>query len=70
MSNDLPLFLRFSELRRIFFGGKISRSTIDRWERHRDFPKRIKIGDNSVAWETRLIKEWMDKQSLKTGELK
>lgn len=54
--------LRFPELKDII---KLSRSTIDRLEKVGDFPKRIYLGKNSVAWCAEDIYKWLrQKQKL------
>jgi len=40
-----------------------SRSTIDRWEKAGDFPKRINLGENSVRWDLEKINEWIKNKS-------
>jgi len=39
--------------------GNVSRSTIDRWEASKSFPKRIKLGKNSIGWSLQLVEEWL-----------
>lgn len=63
MQNAMPLYLRFPQLKKIFFGDNIGRSTIDRWERDKGFPKRIKIGPNSVVWDSLLVQDWIKNKS-------
>lgn len=63
MNDDFPLYVRFTELKNLFFGGNIGRSTIDRWEREKDFPRRIKIGANAVVWDSRLVKNWIENRA-------
>lgn len=41
------------------FTGK-TKQTIYRWEREGRFPKRIKIGPNSVAWLESDVRAWLD----------
>lgn len=36
----------------------VSRATVDRWERAGDFPKRRRLGRNSVAWPRAEIETW------------
>lgn len=40
--------LRKKAVRAMF--GDVSGMTIDRWEKAGKFPKRIKLGENSVGW--------------------
>lgn len=58
MNEYLPRVIRWKELREML-GGDISRSTIDRWEKKKAFPKRIKIGQNIVVWNLQAIKNWL-----------
>jgi prophage regulatory protein len=39
--------------------GNISRSTIDRWEASKAFPKRINLGRNSVGWLLADVDKWV-----------
>jgi len=41
-----------------------SRSTIWRWERQSEFPRRIRIGPNSVVWIETEIDDWIQLKSL------
>lgn len=70
MTNQTPLFIRFKELKQLFFGGNIGRSTIDRWEQERDFPKRIKVGANSVVWNSQQVQEWIEQKSNAKKEIR
>ena len=65
MQDEVALYLRFPQLKKIFFGGSIGRSTIDRWEREKGFPKRIKIGPNSVVWDSRSVAKWISERANK-----
>lgn len=38
----------------------LSRTTIWRKERAGEFPTRVKIGENSVAWREEEVEEWID----------
>lgn len=40
----------------------ISEGTLYRWIKQGRFPKQIKIGPNSVAWQRREIVAWMNKR--------
>ncbi|WP_167554539.1 helix-turn-helix transcriptional regulator [Legionella israelensis] len=57
MKEDLRRVIRWPGLRKMF-DDNISRSTIDRWERDKRFPARIKIGKNSVAWNLVEVEQW------------
>ena len=48
--------IRLRELRGLIH---VSTSTIFRWERGGNFPSRIKIGPNTVAWRLSDIEEWI-----------
>lgn len=58
--DDMPILLSFDDLQKIL---KISRSTVIRWEHLGKFPKRINLGENSIAWRKDEIKEWLEKKS-------
>lgn len=49
--------IRFPELKKKLVN--ITRSTIDRWEKVGKFPKRINLGENSVAWYVSEIDDWI-----------
>ncbi|MGH8659850.1 MAG: helix-turn-helix transcriptional regulator [Gammaproteobacteria bacterium] len=36
-----------------------SASTIDRWERAGLFPRRVRVGPNSVAWYEHEVEDWL-----------
>jgi len=48
--------IRFPELKETL---GVSRNTIDRWERDSNFPKRIRLGKNSIGWDAHLIDIWL-----------
>jgi prophage regulatory protein len=56
-----PLLISFKEMSRLL--GGISRSSIDRWESAGEFPKRIRIGENSVAWDFSQIQDWVKEKA-------
>jgi predicted DNA-binding transcriptional regulator AlpA len=64
MQLDELRIVRFKSLRKIFFGDDISRSSIDRWERAGNFPKRIQLGRGSVGWRVNEIKKWLETRSI------
>ncbi len=37
----------------------VSRSTIDRWEKSSQFPRRISLGKNSVGWDLLRVEQWL-----------
>ena len=49
------------------FTGK-SKQTIYRWESLGFFPKRVRLGANSVAWLESEVKAWLDSRQRITGE--
>ena len=49
--------LRINEVRE---ATGLSRTTIWRLERQSDFPKRLRLGPNSVGWIADEIKEWIE----------
>lgn len=59
MKENLPRVIRWPGLRKMF-DNNISRSTIDRWEKDKRFPSRIKIGQNSVAWSLTEVEQWFE----------
>ncbi len=50
--------------------GGVSRSTIDRWERAKTFPIRMKIGKNSVAWDLQSVDHWFKERANNLGGTK
>jgi predicted DNA-binding transcriptional regulator AlpA len=62
MQDKPKRYVRWPGLRRIF-DDNISRSTIDRWEERFGFPKRIKIGPNSVAWDLSSVEQWLQERA-------
>jgi len=52
----------------------LSASTVWRMEKAGRFPKRVRLGQNSVAWSRNQVEEWMDslqpiESSLETGSI-
>lgn len=37
----------------------VKRSTLYRWIADRKFPAAVRIGDNSVAWDSRAVDRWI-----------
>ena len=62
MQRKTTQFIRWPGLRRLF-DDNISRSTIDRWEKAKQFPSRIRIGKNSVAWNLDSVQQWIEERS-------
>lgn len=65
MHYEIPPVLRFNDLKKLF---KVSRSSLDRWEKTGDFPKRFSLGKNSVGWNSKAVQEWLS-QRAKTQEV-
>lgn len=57
--------IRFPELRKKL--GNVSRSTIDRWEKNKNFPKRTHLGKNIIGWDVSLVDLWLNQQRGKTA---
>jgi prophage regulatory protein len=62
MQHDYPKIFRFNDLKILL---KVSRSTIDRWEKAGSFPKRIILGENSIGWRSTDISNWIDSRRFK-----
>ena len=60
MSNTIPVVYRYGDLKSLF---KISRSSLARWESRGSFPKRIKIGENSIGWRSDEVDQWLKERS-------
>ena len=60
MSHEIPKILRFEDLKSLF---KISRSSIARWEEKKQFPRRIRIGSNSIGWCSNEVRQWLENRS-------
>lgn len=62
MNHSALKILRFEELKALF---KVSRSTLDRWEKLKDnpFPKRIKLGENAIGWQYNEVHKWLEERS-------
>ena len=48
--------------------GNCSRSSVWRWEKAGEFPKRIKIGTRAMGWKLSDIKEWIETREKVDGE--
>jgi prophage regulatory protein len=59
--NPLSNVIRFPALRQKL--GMVGRTTIFRWERDGKFPKRIKLGANSVGWLESEIESWLESRA-------
>jgi len=64
MKDNLTRIIRWPALRSMF-GGDLSRSTIDRWEKSDLFPKRVNLGKNSVGWNLISVERWFSERSAK-----
>ena len=60
MSDTMPHIYRYDDLHNLF---KISRSSLARWESTGSFPKRIKIGANSIGWRSDEVEQWLQDRS-------
>ena len=58
MTDITNRLIRWSELKQIV---GVSRSTIDRWEKEGKFPKRFKIGSNTVAWSLEEVNDYISR---------
>ena len=47
----------------------LSRVSIWRRERRGDFPRRIRLGSNSVAWDLREVEAWITEQLARRSEI-
>lgn len=54
-------FVREREVR--LMAGGISHSTLWRWEREGKFPKRRRLGKNSVGWLQDEIEDWINNRA-------
>lgn len=68
MLDQKSKIIRFPELSKTL--GKISRSTIDRWEQNQYFPKRLKLGENSIGWKLELVEKWIEERATTESERK
>lgn len=57
MKDMLNPLIRRQALRQML--GGISDSTLQRWENNAGFPRRIRLGENSVAWDLKSVQEWI-----------
>jgi len=58
-----PLEGTLVRAREISYRLGVSVPTLYHWEKTTDFPKRIRIGANSVAWKGSEIQGWIDRLS-------
>lgn len=66
MQNEAKQIIRFPELSKKL--GKISRSSIYRWVKHRDFPCPIELGSNSKGWFLHEVESWLSQQAKLGGQ--
>lgn len=59
MQDKATKVIRFSELSKKL--GGVSRSTVDRWEKAGSFPKRIRLGLNSMGWRENDVDVFIEK---------
>lgn len=60
---NTPLEGRLVRAREISYRLGVSVPTLYHWEKTTDFPKKIRIGANSVAWKGSEIQCWIDRLS-------
>ena len=58
-----PLEGRLVRAREISYRLGVSVPTLYHWEKTTNFPKRIRLGANSVAWKGSEIQGWIDRLS-------
>lgn len=58
-----PLEGRLIRAREISYRLGVSVPTLYHWEKTTDFPKRIRLGANSVAWRGSEVQHWIDRLS-------
>lgn len=46
---------------------RISRSSVERWEKANKFPKRVKISENKIAWRKNEIEDWINNKKNEIG---
>lgn len=51
--------MKFLRLKAVMEKTGLSRSTIYRLEAARDFPRRVKLSQSTVAWDENDVEEWM-----------
>ena len=62
-----PLEGRLVRAREISYRLGVSIPTLYHWEKTTDFPKRIRLGPNSVAWRGDEIQCWLDRLTDQHG---
>lgn len=67
MQQNETTIIRFPELKKKL--GNISRSTIDRWEKAKNFPPRMQLGINSIGWRLDLVEQWLQERSNAEREI-
>lgn len=67
MQKDEIKIIRFSALQKKLDG--ISRSTVDRWEKAKNFPPRLRLGINSIGWRLDLVEKWLQERSNTEQEI-
>lgn len=65
---NTPLEGRLVRAREISYRLGISVPTLYHWEKTDGFPKRVRLGPNSVAWKGEEIKRWIDGLAHDDGE--
>ena len=59
-SQEISPLLRYEDLKKLF---KVSRSSLARWEEKSCFPKRVRIGENSIGWRADEVKKWIEERT-------
>lgn len=67
--NLLQGIIRWSGLRKLF-DDNISRSTIERWMKAKQFPDKVRLGGNSVGWKLEEVEQWFQNRVKITQEKK
>lgn len=60
MQQNETKIIRFPELKKKL--GNISRSTIDRGEKAKNFPPIMRLGINSIGWRLDLVEVWLQER--------
>lgn len=68
-SRDAPRpLLDWQQLRELL-GGRLSKSTIDRWEKEDGtFPERLNLGANSIRWYADEVARWVEERAGKRSQ--
>jgi prophage regulatory protein len=58
--------MKLLRIRQVLAATGVSRMTIHRLETRGEFPKRVQLGRNSVAWHESAVNEWIASRPLAT----